>query len=203
MKKLTLTAIPELKLTLLSSALQAYLGMSMMADGEENPPVDNVDTEAGEFDEEALALLDKSLDDIEDLPGFEVPYNGRYLLKASASFKRIKSIEKKTNNLATEISLEVMECLAKDNDADPDTIPGTKFSQLFFMQGEDEAVRISMGMMKQFTKPLGEHYGEGNLAKIVRNLQTEPLLLAATIVRRQDKNNPEIYRARLSVIEVQ
>lgn len=173
-----------------SPLLATYLGLKMMA--EELPGM-----EAGDdFDEEALALLDKTLDDIEDLPGFEVPVNGRYLLKANRKFKTINE------KICAEITLEVMECLKKDNDNDADTIPGTKFSQLFFLTGEEEAVKTSLGMLKQFAKPIGEHFGEDNLKTIVKDHVVD-LLLAATCVRRKDTKNPEIFRARLSNIAVQ
>lgn len=140
-------------------------------------------------------ILDRTLDEIEDLPGFEVPYNGRYLLKANRKIKKIN------DKAAVEIELEVMECLKKDNDADPDTVQGTKFSQLYFLQGDADAVKVSMGMLKQFVKPIAERVGEGNLKTLISDHLTD-VLIGATIARRKDSKNPEIYRARLSNIEV-
>lgn len=147
------------------------------------------------LDDVDAALLDKTLDEIEDLPGFEVPYNGRYLLKAN---RKIKKINEKA---AVEVEFEVMECLKKDNDSDPDTVPGTKFSQLYFLQGDEEAVRVSMGMLKQFVKPIAERVGESNLKALIKDHLTD-VLIAATCVRRKDSKNPEIYRARLSSLEL-
>jgi len=147
------------------------------------------------FDDADLALLDKTLDEIEDLPGFEVPVNGRYLLKANRKIKKIN------DKAAVEVELEVMECLKKDNDADEDTVIGTKFSQLYFLQGEEESVKISMGMLKQFTKPLAEHVGESNMKVLVKD-HLKDVLYGATVVRRKDNKNPEVFRARLSNLEI-
>ena len=147
------------------------------------------------FDDAELSLLDKTLDEIEDLPGFEVPVNGRYLLKANRKIKKIN------DKAAVEVELEVMECLKKDNDSDADTVTGTKFSQLYFLQGDEDAVKISMGLLKQFCKPIAERTGEANLKVIVKD-HLKDVLMGATVVRRKDSKNPEIYRARLSNLEV-
>lgn len=147
------------------------------------------------FDDADLSLLDKTLDEIEDLPGFEVPVNGRYLLKANRKIKKIN------DKAAVEVELEVMGCLKKDNDGDEDTVIGTKFSQLYFLQGDEDAVRISMGLLKQFVKPIAEATGEGNMKVIVKDHMTD-VLMQATVVRRKDSKNPEIFRARLSNLEL-
>jgi hypothetical protein len=168
-----------------SPVMQAYLGLTMQLESNEEEL----------FDDVSLDLLDKTLDEIEDLPGFEVPVNGRYLLKAN---RKIKNINDKA---AVEITLEVMECLKKDNDADEDTVVGTKFSQLFFLTGEEDAVRISVGLLKQFCKPIGERVGEANMKIIVKD-HIKDVLLAATVTRRKDSKNPEVFRARLSNLEL-
>lgn len=171
----------------MSDLLKLYLGMTMMAD--------NIDADEA-FDEEALAMLDKELDEIEDLPGFEVPYNGRYLLKLNRKFKKING------KTSVEATLEVMECLKKNNDADPDTIAGTKFSNLFFLTGEEDSVKVSVGMLKQFAKPIGEHFQVSNMKDIVKDHMND-LLISCDVVRRADSKNPEIFRARLSNVQVE
>jgi hypothetical protein len=154
--------------------------------------LDGVDEDVSDAD---LALLDKTLDEIEDLPGFEVPYNGRYLLKLNRKIKKIK------DKACVEAEFEVMECLKKDNDADPDTVPGSKFGTLFFLQGTEDAVRISMGMLKKLAAPIAESVGEGNLKVIVKDHMTDVLMMA-NVARRQDKENPEVFRARMSNYEL-
>lgn len=135
---------------------------------------------------ENLDMLDMNLEDIQDLPGFEVPYPGEYILKLDAA---VKSVNDKQ---AVEISYEVVECMKKNNDTDPDTIPGTKFSQLFFLQGEPESVKISLGRLKQLLAPLAEQLGEGNLLVLVRD-HLKSLMVSATVNRRKDKNDPERF----------
>jgi len=147
------------------------------------------------FDDAELGLLDKTLDEIEDLPGFEVPVNGRYLLKANRKIKKIN------DKAAVEVTLEVMECLKKNNDADEDTVVGTKFSQLYFLEGDEDAIRISVGMLKQFVKPLAERVGEANMKVLIKD-HLKDVLYGATVTRRKDNKNPEVFRARLSDLEV-
>lgn len=134
-----------------------------------------------------LDLLDMNLDDIEDLPGFEAPYPGEYLLGMKAQVKVVN------DRNAVAIDYEVKECLKKNNDADPDTIPGTKFSQLFFLQGDPDAVKISLGQLKALMMPLAEALGEGNLLLLVRDHLATEQLVQATCGRRQDKQDKERF----------
>ena len=133
-----------------------------------------------------LDMLDMNLSDIADLPGFEVPHPGEYILKVDAT---VKSVNDKQ---AVEIGYEVVECLKKNNDADPDTTPGTKFSQLFFLQGEPDGVKVALGRLKQLLAPLAEQLGEGNLLVLVRD-HLKSLMVSATVNRRKDKNDPDRF----------
>lgn len=132
------------------------------------------------------SLLDMNIGDIEDLPGFEAPYAGEYLLKLDAAVKVVN--EKQT----VELGYEVMECVKKNSDTDPDTKPGTKFSQLFFLTGEPDAVKVSLGRLKEVLLPLAEKLGEGNLLLLVRD-HLKGVQIKATCSRRQDKTDKERY----------
>ena len=100
---------------------------------------------------QALDLLDMDFEAIEDVPGFDVPHNGDYRLRLSAEVKKVG------DNQCLEVGYEVMETLKKNNDADPDAVPGTKFSQLFCLQGDPEKVKKALGYAKLLLKPTRLH----------------------------------------------
>lgn len=138
-----------------------------------------------------LDLLDVQLDDIEDLAGFEVPSAGEYVLRLSAEIKDV------ADKKCLEIGYEVMECLKKNNDTDPDAIPGTKFSQLFGLQGEEEKVKKALQFAKKLLAGVAEQVGEGNLAVLVRD-HLPGMIVEATVKRRQDKEDKERFYAAIS-----
>ena len=133
-----------------------------------------------------LDLLDVQLEDIEDLPGFEVPAPGDYTLKLTASIKDIN--DKK----CLEVGYEVLSCEKKNNDADPDAIPGTKFSQVFGLQGEPDKVKQALGYAKKLLEGIAEQVGEGNLMLLVRD-HINGMVATATLNRRKDKEDPEKF----------
>ncbi len=135
-----------------------------------------------------MSLLDKSLDDIDDLPGFAVPSNGEYLLSISMAVKEVN------DKAAVEASFEVIECLKKDNDADPDSKKGDKFSTLFFLEGEEASVKISLGKLKEMLMDVAEATGQSNLLVLVRDTLANAIV-QATVKRRTDREDKEKFYA--------
>lgn len=148
-----------------------------------------------EIKDDELMLLDMSLEDIEDLPGFTVPVNGEYNLKINGEVKKV------SDKIAVELSYEVIDCVKKNNEADEDTIPGTKFSQLFFVQGKPEAVKISLGKLKELLSGVAEQRGEGNLLLLVRD-HLKNVTGKATVTRRADKEDKEKFYANVKNLEL-
>ena len=134
-----------------------------------------------------LDLLDMEIDGIEDLPGFTVPYNGEYNLRMTMAMKEVNS------KACVETSYEVIDCIRKNNDGDPDTVPGTKFSSLYFLAGEPEAIKVSLGRLKELIAGVAEQLGEGNLKLLVRDHFATPVAVTATVTRRADKEDKEKF----------
>ena len=151
----------------------------------------------GENNTVDLDLLDMSLSDIEDLPGFEVPYNGEYLLKMTLSTKMVNK------KAAVEAGYEVVECLKKNDESDPDTAPGTKFSSLYFLQGEEEKVKLSLGRLKELLAQPAEALGEGNVKLLVRDHFSTPRMVSATVTRRADKEDKEKFYAGVKNLKLE
>ncbi len=141
-----------------------------------------------------LDLLDMDIAGIEDLPGFTVPYNGEYNLKMAMALKEVNS------KAALECSYEVIDCIRKNNDADPDTVPGTKFSSLFFLAGDPEAVKVSLGRLKELVAGVVDQLGEGNIKILVRDHFATPRPVSATVTRRayKEKFYPQVKNLKLA-----
>lgn len=140
-----------------------------------------------------LALLDMNMEDIEDLPGFDVPVTGEYILKMETAMKEIN------NKTFVETSYEVIECLKKDKDTDPDSKPGSKFSSLYTIKGDGkdaakdvEMRRLGLGKLKELLAGVAESTGEGNVAVLIRDYVASALV-QATVKRRADKEDPEKF----------
>lgn len=141
------------------------------------------------------SLMDASLDDLKDLPKFEVPPQGHY--------KLIVSLEKKVVNdhQCIEAKCEVEETLELANKAEEAVEPGTKFGQLFMMDNE-----WGQGGFKGFALPIGQALGAKKISEVVE--KTQNLKIAATLRHRyhkDDKALPQKERrtyANLSNIEV-
>jgi len=133
----------------------------------------------------SLDLLDLDLDGIEDLPGFSVPYPGEYNLKLTLAMKEVNG------KAAVEADYEVIDCIQKNNDADPDTPAGERFSSLYFLVGEPDAVKVSLGRLKQLLAGVAESLGEGNLKILVRDHFATGRPVTATVNRRADKEDKD------------
>lgn len=125
------------------------------------------------------ALLDKNLDDIDDLPGFMTPSNGVYLLKFSTSTKVVN------DKHAVSADFEVLECVEQNNAEDPATPPGTKFNVLFFLENE-----FGIGKLKELLKPISEHFGVPSLSVLVTET-CKDLEITAKVKQRKNKEDPD------------
>lgn len=142
-----------------------------------------------------FSLLSKSIDDIEDLAGFEVPYPGMYSLKLSTSVKVVEM--KGSPRDCVEVNFEVIECMEKNNSEDPDTKPGTKFSTLFQLGHE-----VSEGKMKELLLPIAAHFGVRDMAVLITEICKDGVIVAAKVKRRADKEDKDKFYPDVSQLVV-
>ena len=140
-----------------------------------------------------LSLLDMSMDDIETLPGFETPSVGEYILQMTSSLKKINK------NTVVETAFELIECIKKDNAADPDSAVGTKFSNIYTIISGDadadkaaEAQRMGKGKLKELLLGVAEATSQDNLGVLIRDV-VGSAVVRATVKRRQDKEDKEKF----------
>lgn len=136
------------------------------------------------------ALLAATLDDVADLPSFEVPAAGHYKLGLTVTVKKINEKD------AVEFGYEVREVMEL---ADPTATPpvlGTKFS-VAFQIGHP----IGLGKFKEAAKPIMEALGTSQFADILSG-QVAGMEIYATLKRRVDKEDPDKVYATVSNITV-
>lgn len=140
---------------------------------------------------DSLNLLDKSIDDIESLPGFEVPPNGVYALKMNTKLKPVN------DKPCIEADFEVLETIEMNDAALIAPKPGTKFSMLFQV-GND----IALSKFKEMVMPIAEFANEKNVGKLVTEV-IKDLAIIAVVKQRKNKDNEDRPYAEVSKIKVQ
>lgn len=157
---------------------------------------DNLDLDSNEKFTSLEALFGASLDDIADLPAFEVPPPGTYILGVNVDTKKVN------DKWGVEFTFTVQETvgLKIDDPTAPNyrapSAPGTKFSTMFFLGN-----KFSIGRLKQTLVPFAEHFGEKSIEKLVTEL-VKDVTIGAVITNRPDKEDPEKIYAGVRDIQV-
>lgn len=136
-------------------------------------------------------MMDMSLDDLKDLPAFEIPPKGHYKLAVSLQWKEVN--EKR----CIEAGFVVLETLELANANDAPCATGTKFSTLFQLSNE-----FGEGAFKELMKPMKDSLGLAGkkLSAIVETVQD--ITIHATVKHRQDKNDKERFYANVVNVEL-
>lgn len=137
-----------------------------------------------------LSLLDMSIDDIDDLAGFEAPVPGFYSLKFSTSLKVVNDKD------CVSCDFEVIECIEQNDQELAPTKPGTKFNTLHQLEND-----IALGKLKEMLAPISAHFGVANLATLVQET-CQDLIVAGKVKRRKDKTDPEKFYADVGALTV-
>jgi hypothetical protein len=132
-------------------------------------------------------LLAANLDDVADLPTFEVPADGYYKLGLTIKLKKINDKDAVEFDYAV---LEVMELA--DATKTPPAI-GTKFNEAFQITNE-----IGLGKFKAAAKPVMETLGTTSFADILGD-QVQGMEVFATLKRRVHKDDKSLPEAEQRV----
>ena len=135
-------------------------------------------------------LFAASLDDIADLPSFEVPSKGAYIGTVTTA---IKEVNKKP---AIEVTYTILETVELEDSDDKAPAPGTKFSTAFIL-----GTPIAEGFLKQFLAPFAEHFGTTNVGELIRDL-IQDVQIAFTLGHRADKEDKEKFYAVVKNVTV-
>jgi hypothetical protein len=125
-------------------------------------------------------LLAGTLDDIEDIPGFETPPPGSYILEVTTDVKEVKGKHCVEANFTVIETVELV-----DHDAKP-VIPGTKFSTLFQLDNI-----YGKANLKKFMTPFADALGTRDMIQLVAGIRQ--LRVSCSVGNRPDKNGERIY----------
>ena len=136
-------------------------------------------------------IFSQSIDDLADLPGFETPPPGSYILEVTCEVKAVNEKD------CLEASFKVVETQELENeDTDTRVADGTVFSTLFMLDN-----KFGIGNMKKFLKPFSEHFGKGNIGELVQELRD--VKFACLVKNRKDKNDPDrVYGSVTNIVVV-
>lgn len=143
------------------------------------------------------ALMDASMDDIDDLPPIGVPPSGGYDLRVSCS--REKS-EKGSEYI--KVTYEVTNVNEVKNEEEAEEVKaGQKFYEMFSPFKKDgTANEIGMGTLKERLKPFAEKLGETRIGRILE--QVKETDITCSLTRRVDRKNEDQFRFSLKDVVV-
>lgn len=144
------------------------------------------------------ALLSANMDDLDDLPPMGVPPTGHYNLEVTAERKQNAD---KTGEYV-QFSYEVLAVNEVKNAEEADqAAPGMKFSERFSPFKKDGTVNeYGIGFLKEACKPFSAHSGTSNVGETIQQIQK--IVVAAELVRRVDKKDPERFNFSLKNVTV-
>lgn len=133
-------------------------------------------------------ILAGSIDDIDDLPGFETPPAGQYILTVNCEVKEVNDKQ------CVEASFVVEDTVELKNKEDQPPVKGTKFSTLFMLDNE-----FGVGKLKAFLKPFAQHFGVTAVSELIGEIND--LVISAKVTNRKDKEDPDkIYAGVTNII---
>lgn len=144
------------------------------------------------------ALMNASMDDLDDLPPVGVPPTGHYNLLVTATREPNKD---KTGEYI-KFSYEV---LAVNEVSDPaeaaDAAEGMKFTDRFSPFKKDGTVNeFGMGFLKETCAPYSAHFGVRGIGETIS--QIDEVSIAATLVRTVDRKDADRFNFRLKDVVI-
>jgi hypothetical protein len=140
-------------------------------------------------DVDVEALLDSTLDDLEDLPTFQAFPAGAHKALITLALKEVNDV------MCVELTAEGIETLALTHPTKDSPIKeGDKASMLFMLNNE-----FGRGNLKLVAKPLAEALGTKTIAEVVEQAKGIEVVMATTV--RKDKEDPD--RSYMVIKEIQ
>lgn len=154
-----------------------------------------------EQDKDILNQVDMTMDfeGVEDLPSFELPPAGQYLVGLTAELKNING------KPAMEFSYKVKEALEVADGAE--VAKNAKFSELFFLNANDKGEKVGLSFLKpklvKVCTAMGVQCTIDNLLEVAKDLEITVVLKhrldekATKAARADDAEAPAVYRANI------
>lgn len=143
------------------------------------------------------SLMDASMDDIDDLPPVGVPPTGHYNLLITASREASQS---GSEYIKFAYEVEAVNEV-KDAAEESQAAVGMKFNQIFSPFKKDGAVNeYGLGFLKEACAPFAAHFGTQKMGDTIA--QIDKISVAASLVRRKDKKDPDRWNFSIKDVVV-
>jgi hypothetical protein len=145
------------------------------------------------------SLLNSSMDDLDDLPPVGVPPTGHYTLVVSA--ERVTPTEAGKNEYI-KFSYEVEAVNeVKNHEEESQAAVGMKFSQIFSPFKKDGTVNaFGVGFLKEAIAPFVAHFCTRDIGEALQAINK--VTVAASLIRKQDRKDPERFNFSLKDVVV-
>lgn len=141
----------------------------------------NTNTQTNDAESFDLDTLDRSLDDIEDLPSFDVPPMGTYRLLVNAEAKKLPAKDGEPARNVVTLQYEILDTIALADKTEKTPVPGGKFGEMFMLGNE-----YGEGNMKKSFAIYAEHFGNKNMKYLVGEA-VQNLTINGTVKHRYNK----------------
>ena len=135
------------------------------------------------------ALLDASMDDLDDLPPMGVPPSGHYSLNIAFDIATIGE-ENKEVIVAKYIVESINEL--KDTEEASEVAIGQQFAEFFHITKKDGSPNtFGIGKLKQRLKPYVDRVGSNSIRELINGVKD--FKIAATVKRTQNRKNEDAH----------
>lgn len=135
------------------------------------------------------ALLDASMDDLEDLPPYGVPPTGHYNLTVTFGLKEVGSGDDLKEVIGATYVIDAVNEL-KDSEEATEVVPKQMFSEYFYLTKKDGSINtISIGKLKERLKPYVERAGTSNIRELINTVNE--WAITAEVKRRVNPKDEE------------
>lgn len=145
------------------------------------------------------ALLDATMDDLDDLPPVGVPPSGHYNLTVSFDIQKINEGAKDEKEIP--VAKYVIDAIneLKDEDERGEVAVGQQFMEFFYLKKKDGTKNIfGIGTLKERLKPHAERFATSNLGELIN--QVKQVSITASLKRTQNRKNEDQYNMQLKDI---
>lgn len=144
------------------------------------------------------ALLNASMDDLDDLPPTGVPPTGHYNLTMTMS---VEDVEKEGETRKVIFAQYVVDAIneLKDEDERAEVAIGQQFREGFYLLKKNgEKNTFGIGTLKERLKPMRERFGTDNIGALIN--ECKQIAITASVKRRVNKANEDQYNMQMKDI---
>lgn len=132
------------------------------------------------------ALMNASMDDLDDLPPVGVPPSGHYTLSVTASREKSESGSEYIKFTYAVVDINEL----KDPNEAGQVAKDQKFTQMFSPFKKDGSVNEwGVGFLKEAVAPFAAHFGTKGIGETLQTINQ--VVVAASLTRRPDRKDPD------------